>query len=97
MADMFMEYEQSVSMSYLATIRLSEEEAERKKAISSAKVRIGQAARFVGQSAVQTHGGMGVTDETAVSSYFKRLSIIESEFGSVDHHMRRHIKLSAVR
>ncbi|MEW4467890.1 acyl-CoA dehydrogenase [Parasphingorhabdus sp. JC815] len=95
MADMFMEYEQSISMSYLATIRLSEEEAERKKAVSAAKVRIGQAARFVGQSAVQTHGGMGVTDETAVSSYFKRLSIIESEFGSVDHHMRRHIKLSA--
>lgn len=95
MADMFMEYEQSISMSYLATIKLSEDEAERKKAVSSAKVRIGQAARFVGQSAVQTHGGMGVTDETAVSSYFKRLSTIESEFGSVDHHMRRHIKLSA--
>lgn len=95
MADMFMEYEQSISMSYLATIRLSDEEAERKKAVSAAKVRIGQSARFVGQSAVQTHGGMGVTDETAVSSYFKRLSIIESEFGSVDHHMRRHIKLSA--
>lgn len=95
MADMFMEYEQSISMSYLATIKLSAEEAERKKAVSAAKVRIGQSARFVGQSAVQTHGGMGVTDETAVSSYFKRLSIIESEFGSVDHHMRRHIKLSA--
>ncbi len=95
MVDMFMEYEQSISMSYLATIKLDEGEAERKHAVSSAKVRVGQSARFVGQSAVQTHGGMGVTDETAVGSYFKRLSIIEGEFGSVDHHMRRHIKLTA--
>ena len=95
MADMLMEHEQSVSMMYLATIKLDEDDATRKKAVSSAKVRIGQAARFVGQSAIQTHGGMGMTDELAVGSYFKRLSIIESEFGSVDHHMRRHIKLSA--
>ncbi|MEL6874864.1 MAG: acyl-CoA dehydrogenase family protein [Pseudomonadota bacterium] len=95
MADMLMEYEQSVSMSYLATIRLSEDEAARQEATSSAKVRIGQAARFIGQNAIQTHGGMGMTDELAVGSYFKRLSIIEGEFGSVDHHMRRHIKLNA--
>ncbi|QJB69495.1 acyl-CoA dehydrogenase family protein [Parasphingorhabdus halotolerans] len=95
MADMLMEHEQSVSMMYLATIKLDEDEATRKKNVSAAKVRIGQAARFVGQSAIQTHGGMGMTDELAVGSYFKRLSIIEGEFGSVDHHMRRHIKLSA--
>jgi len=95
MADMLMEYEQSVSMCYLATIKLDEEEATRKKNVSAAKVRIGQAARFIGQSAIQTHGGMGMTDELAVGSYFKRLSIIEGEFGSVDHHMRRHIALTA--
>ena len=95
MADMLMEYEQSVSMMYLATIKLDEDDATRKKNVSAAKVRIGQAARFIGQSAIQTHGGMGMTDELAVGSYFKRLSIIESEFGSVDHHMRRHIALTA--
>jgi len=95
MADMLMEYEQAVSMSYLATIKLDEDDAERKKAVSSAKTRIGQAARFIGQAAVQIHGGMGMTDELAVGSYFKRLSIIENEFGSVDHHLRRHVKLSA--
>ncbi|WP_321326186.1 acyl-CoA dehydrogenase [uncultured Parasphingorhabdus sp.] len=95
MADMLMEYEQSVSMCYLATIKLDEDDATRKKNISAAKVRIGQAARFIGQSAIQTHGGMGMTDELAVGSYFKRLSIIEGEFGSVDHHMRRHIALTA--
>ena len=92
---MLMEYEQSVSMSYLATIKLDEDDATRKQTVSAAKVRIGQSARFIGQSAIQTHGGMGMTDELAVGSYFKRLSIIEGEFGSVDHHMRRHIKLTA--
>ena len=95
MADMLMEYEQSVSMCYLATIKLDEDEITRKKNVSAAKVRIGQAARFIGQSAIQTHGGMGMTDELSVGSYFKRLSIIEGEFGSVDHHMRRHIALTA--
>ena len=95
MADMLMEYEQSVSMSYLATIKLDEDEAERKKMVSSAKVRVGQSARFIGQAAIQIHGGMGMTDELAVGSYFKRLSTVESEFGSIDHHMRRHIRLSA--
>lgn len=95
MADMLMEYEQAVSMMYLATIKIDEDEVTRKTNVSAAKVKIGQAARFVGQSAIQTHGGMGMTDELAVGSYFKRLSIFESEFGSVDHHMRRHIKLAA--
>ena len=95
MADMFMEYEQSVSMSYLTTLRLGENERTREIASSAAKVRIGQAGRFIGQAAVQIHGGMGVTDETAIGSYFKRLSIIENEFGSIDHHMRRHIRLNS--
>lgn len=95
MADMLMEHEQSVSMTYLATIKLDEDDATRKKAVSSAKVRIGQSARFIGQSAIQTHGGMGMTDELAVGGYFKRLSIFEGEFGNVDHHLRRHMKLSA--
>ena len=94
MVDMFMEYEQSVSMSYLATLKLDEEPKQRALAVSSAKVKIGQSARFVGQAAIQIHGGMGMTDELAIGSYFKRLSMIESEFGSVDHHMKRHVRLS---
>jgi len=95
MVDMYVEYEQSVSMTYMATIRLSEEEKARKLAVSAAKARVGQAARFVGQAAIQTHGGMGMTDEMAIGSYFKRLSIFEGEFGNVDHHLKRHIALSA--
>ena len=94
MADMFMEYEQSVSMSYLATLKLGEDALTRAKTTSAAKVRIGQAARFIGQNAVQTFGGIGVTDEVAISHYFKRLTMIDSEFGDVGHHMKRHVALS---
>ena len=57
-------------------------------------VRIGQGGRFVGQEAVQIHGGMGMTDELAVGHYFKRLTMIDSEFGNVDFHMRRYSRLS---
>ena len=86
MVDMFMEHEQSVSMTYMATLKLDEDIATRKKAASAAKVRIGQGGRFVGQQAIQIHGGMGMTDEMAVGHYFKRLTMIDSEFGNVDHH-----------
>ncbi|MEM8696113.1 MAG: acyl-CoA dehydrogenase family protein [Pseudomonadota bacterium] len=96
MVDMFMEYEQSLSMAYLATLRLDEGAAERKRAVSSAKVRIGQAAHHIGQEAIQIHGGMGMTDELAIGHYFKRLTVFDSEFGNVDHHMKRHIALSTV-
>jgi pimeloyl-CoA dehydrogenase small subunit len=95
MVDMFMEAEQSVSMTYMATLKLDEDEITRKKSASAAKVRIGQAGRFVGQNAIQIHGGMGMTDELAIGHYFKRLTIIDSEFGNVDHHLKRYTDLSA--
>jgi hypothetical protein len=95
MVDMFMEAEQSVSMTYMATLKLGEDEVTRKKAASAAKVRIGQAGRFVGQSAIQIHGGNGMTDEYAIGHYFKRLTIIDSELGNVDHHLKRYTDLSA--
>ena len=94
MVDMFTEYEQSVSMTYLATLKLDAPEAERKLTVSAAKVRVGQAARYIGQEAIQIHGGNGMTDEYAIGHYFKRLTIFDSEFGNVDHHMKRHIALS---
>jgi len=94
MVDMFTEYEQAVSLTYLATIKLEAGERERKLAASAAKVRVGQAAQFVGQEAIQIHGGNGMTDEYAIGHYFKRLTIFESEFGNIDHHMKRHVSLS---
>lgn len=94
LVDMFMEYEQSVSMTYMATLKLSEAPGDRAKAASAAKAKIAQAARFAGQSAVQIHGGIGVTEELSVGHYFKRLSIIEGEFGDAAHHLRRYTALS---
>ena len=94
MVDMFIQVEQSVSMTYMATIKLDEPAAERAKAVSAAKVQIGRACKFVGQNAIQLHGGMGMTDEMAIGHYFKRATVIEGLFGSVDHHLRRYEGLS---
>ncbi len=93
MVDMFMNVEQSVSMTYMATIKVTDD-AERAKAVSAAKVQIGKACKFVGQNAIQIHGGMGMTDELAIGHYFKRATMIEGLFGSVDHHLRRYEGLS---
>ena len=93
MVDMFMNYEQSVSITYMVTLKLNESETERKKAASAAKVQVGKAGRFIGQNAVQLHGGMGMTDELNVGHYFKRLTMIDTMFGNVDHHLKRYASL----
>ncbi|HXA37983.1 MAG TPA: acyl-CoA dehydrogenase family protein [Phenylobacterium sp.] len=93
MVDMFIQVEQSVSMTYMATVKLSEDD-QRSKAAAAAKVQIGKACKFVGQNAIQLHGGMGMTDEMAIGHYFKRATMIESAFGSTDHHLARYEFLS---
>ena len=94
MVDMFMATEQSISMAYMATLKLTDPPRERAMAASAAKVQIGKAGRFIGQAAVQIHGGMGVTDEMRVGHYFKRATMIDAQFGNVDHHLRRFTNLS---
>jgi len=93
MVDMFINYEQSSSITYMVTLKLGEGETERKKAASAAKVQIGKAGRFVGQQAVQIHGGMGMTDELNVGHYFKRLTMLDTLYGNVDHHLKRYAEL----
>ncbi|NML33133.1 acyl-CoA dehydrogenase family protein [Paraburkholderia antibiotica] len=94
MVEMLIHAEQARSVTYLAAMRYaSESPDERRRAISAAKVRVGQAARFVGQQAVQLHGGMGVTNEVAAAHLFKRLAIIETTLGDVDHHLARFASL----
>ena len=91
MVDMFMEHEQAKSLLYMAAIRMSENDAEEaRKAISALKVQIGKGGRFVGQQAIQLHGGMGMTDELNVGHYFKRLTAIETLFGNVDYHLKKY-------
>ncbi len=87
--DMFTMLEQARSMAYYATMMASDENAtERRRAISAAKVQIGKSARFIGEQAIQLHGGIGMTMEYKAGHYFKRLTMIELQFGNTDHHLR---------
>ena len=86
-ADVKMQLELARSMSYYATLRLQDPAPRRRQAIAQAKVQIGHAARFVGQQCIQLHGGIGVTDEYIASHYFKRLTMIEMQFGDTLHHL----------
>ena len=92
-ADMLMHVEQARSMSYLAAVRCTEKSAAaRRKTLSAAKVLIGQACRFVGQQAVQIHGGMGMTDELMISHHFRRLTAIELSLGDTEHHLEQFMR-----
>jgi alkylation response protein AidB-like acyl-CoA dehydrogenase len=92
MADMFMHLEQSRSMATLAAVKVtSADPLERRSTVSAAKARIGQAMKYVGQQAVQLHGGMGVTNELPAAHHFKRLAIIELTLGDTDHHLARFV------
>ncbi len=90
MVDMLVACELSRSMAYMAAVKLGgPDPGEARRAVSAAKVQIGRAGRFVGQQAVQLHGGMGMTDELPIGHYFKRLTVIDTLFGNVDHHLKR--------
>jgi alkylation response protein AidB-like acyl-CoA dehydrogenase len=89
MVDMFIQSEQSTSMAYMATLKLDRPAPERARAVSAAKAFIGKALTFVGQAAVQTHGGIGITEELPLSHYFKRATMIEQALGTTDFHLRR--------
>ena len=87
LADMKMQLELARSMSYFATLKLGEEPAVRLRAVAQAKVQLGNSARFLGQQAIQLHGGIGMTDEYIGSHYFKRLTTMEMQFGDTMHHI----------
>jgi alkylation response protein AidB-like acyl-CoA dehydrogenase len=90
MAEMIIAAEQTRSMAIIAAVNLEGDEvAKRRRAVSGAKAYIGQAARFVGQQAVQLHGAMGVVDDLIVSHYFKRLTMIDMSLGDADFHLAR--------
>lgn len=94
MVDMYMELEQAVSAVYLAVLNLDAEPEVRARAVSAAKATVGRAARFIGQEAVQLHGGMGMTEELAIGHYFKRLTALQYEFGPTDYHVARYAELT---
>lgn len=90
MVDMRIAFEQAKSMACLAAMMAgSPDDNARRRAVSAAKVQIGRSARFIGQQAVQLHGGIAMTDEYKAGHYFKRLTMIGATFGDVDHHLGR--------
>ena len=87
-ADMLIALEQARSMAMLATMMAAEDDVrERRQAISAAKVQIGRSGRFIGQQAIQIHGGIGMTMEASIGHYFKRVTMIDAMFGDADHHL----------
>ena len=89
-SDMVVALEQARSMMYFATMSAEDDNAaERARAMSAAKVQIGRSAKFIGQQAVQMHGGIAMTHEYKVGHLFKRLTMIDGAFGDADLHLRR--------
>ena len=88
--EMMMSLEQGRSLEILAADTLDEADAARRAhTMSTVKVGVGQAAKFVSQNAVQLHGGIGMTEEYAVGHYFRRAMVIEHSFGDITHHLSR--------
>lgn len=94
MVDMTIACEEARSMLQLVADHMEAAPAERQRAVSAAKARIGQCGYYVGHQAVQLHGGVGTSDELAVSHYLKRLAMIDMSFGNADFHRGRFIALS---
>ena len=87
MVDMFMEYEQCKSLLFRATMETIQDPKIAQKTIHALKHLIGKSGIFVGENAVQLHGGMGVTEELRIGHFFKRLLVIDSQFGNADFHL----------
>ena len=87
MADVKMQLELGRSMSYFASLKLGTPTAQRRRAISQARVQLGTSMRFVGQQCIQLHGGIACTDEYIASHYFKRLTMLEMSLGDTLHHL----------
>ncbi|MEJ6000375.1 acyl-CoA dehydrogenase family protein [Paucibacter soli] len=87
MADVKMQLELARSMSYFASLKLGDPAEARRRALSQAKLQLCQSTRYVGQQCTQLHGGIGVTDEYISSHYFKRLTVMEMQWGDSLHHL----------
>jgi len=87
MVDMFMEYEQCKSLLFRATMETVQDPILSQRTVHALKHLIGKSGIFVGESAVQLHGGMGVTEELRIGHFFKRLLVIDSQFGNADFHL----------
>ncbi len=96
MVDMFIHTEEMTSMAFMAAMK-TDANGHDKAAASSAKVQLGKSCKFVGESAIQLHGGMGITEEMAVGHYFMHSTMMESLFGNSDYHLKRYQTATGLR
>jgi len=89
MVEMFMEYELARSMLYRATMEVSQGAPQAQQSVHALKHFMSKAGAFVAENAVQLHGGMGMTEELRVGHFFKRLLVIDLQFGNGDYHLRK--------
>jgi alkylation response protein AidB-like acyl-CoA dehydrogenase len=89
MVDMFIALQEALSLMQHLTLAMSAEDGQLSKLASAAKAKVGYAARFVGEQAVQLHGGMGMSDELDVGHYFKRIVAIDIQLGDPAFHLAR--------
>ena len=89
MVEMFMEYEQCKSLLYRATLEAAQGAATAQRTIHALKHLVGKTGYFIGENAVQLHGGMGMTEELRIGHFFKRLLVINMQFGDADHHLEK--------
>ena len=89
MVDMFMEYEQCKSLLYRATMETIQDPEAAQRTIHALMHLIGKSGLFIGENAVQLHGGMGMTEELRIGHYFKRLLAIDATFGNADYHLQK--------
>ena len=89
MVEMFMEYEQCKSLLFRATLESAQGLPTAQRTIHALKHLVGKAGIFIGENAVQLHGGMGMTEELRIGHYFKRLLVIDAQFGNSDHHLQK--------
>ncbi len=94
--DMLVSIEQARSMVMYATMMSDTSDVARHHAISAAKAYVGRAGVFIGEQAIQLHGGIGVTEECAVGHYYRRLTMIEILFGDSGHHLAQVAAMGAL-
>lgn len=89
MVDMVVAGEEARSMAYHATLNLNRDAVERARAVSAGKVRVSESGIYVGQQAVQLHGGVGISEELIVSHHLRRQMMLSLAFGPAEHHRSR--------
>jgi len=95
MVDMFIHKEEMISMAYMGAVKLETDNYDDRVAASATKVQLGKSCKFIGESAIQLHGGMGITEEMSIGHYFMRGTMLETLFGNSDYHLRRYQSLTS--